>query len=539
VTIRASDGHYLALINETGKNAKRSEPFEGDLLVPFLIVMRGGISNDPDTALAQLKSSSLTALDTFVRRITWQTQTWLTWFGRTIGQHILDQLHVREVSSPNLLLQLGIYRRRCSLDSQAKMLGRPQSLGGFPHPRMKPVRRQIRGVRRESDCPLTSIKCKAETALGLRLRFILGCLVVVRPFQSEPLRQRRRYRVHDRSDGGFPPPQGRQMVVSRSKLHRLLTQVDERLKLLLNPINIHKQQAYEARRTTAHHPRQHTLHDRRNAHQPLPNVSELPPRAEPVLVQISSSDHKTSQVLKLITRLVAECAPRRRGRRVRILNCLGIRASESIARSKKSPFGADPANWSQAPMTYRPARKATAKKAAQPARPARPGVPHGLRQVDRWLPIFSWTDTAVWAEILASGLPWHPAYFWVERLSCPICVLAPRTQLVIAAKLNPALARAYVRVERIIGHTLKPGVSIEDIATEAGVDLNGLDEPDCETDDWNAGTAAWQLGEPIGPGMTVPMVALPPIAGLDQLVPPGITPATAIAAPLAIEAVTA
>ena len=49
-----------------------------------------------------------------------------------------------------------------------------------------------------------------------------------------------------------------------------------------------------------------------------------------------TSDHKSSQVSKLITRLVAESDPRRLARRVRILNCLGIRASESIARSKNS-----------------------------------------------------------------------------------------------------------------------------------------------------------------------------------------------------------
>jgi 3'-phosphoadenosine 5'-phosphosulfate sulfotransferase (PAPS reductase)/FAD synthetase len=236
-----------------------------------------------------------------------------------------------------------------------------------------------------------------------------------------------------------------------------------------------------------------------------------------------TSDHKSSQVRKLITRLVAESDPRRMGRRVRILNCLGLRAAESIARSKKVPFGADPANWSTPPKPYRPARKATATKQAQPARPAQSGVPHGLRAVDRWLPIFCWTEAEVWAEIVASGLPWHPAYFWVDRLSCVLCVLAPREQLVIAARLNPTLARAYVRVERAIGHTIKPGVSMEEVAIVAGVDLEGLDDLDRRL----AGLVAadrLDLGEPTGPGMAVPMVALPPIAGLAQLVPPGISP---------------
>jgi 3'-phosphoadenosine 5'-phosphosulfate sulfotransferase (PAPS reductase)/FAD synthetase len=216
-----------------------------------------------------------------------------------------------------------------------------------------------------------------------------------------------------------------------------------------------------------------------------------------------------------MTRLVTESNPRRLRRRVKILNCLGIRASESIARAKKTPFGADPANWSQgkAPQPYKPARKATKKKPAQPAVPAQPGVPHSRRQVDRWLPIFCWDTAQVWAEIIAGGLPWHPAYFWVPRLSCVICVLAPREQLVIAARLNPALAREYVRIERLIGHSLKPGVSMAEIAAEAGVDLDGVEHD--------------QLGQPLGPGVTVPMAPLPPIAGLARLVPAGFAaPAT-------------
>jgi 3'-phosphoadenosine 5'-phosphosulfate sulfotransferase (PAPS reductase)/FAD synthetase len=222
-----------------------------------------------------------------------------------------------------------------------------------------------------------------------------------------------------------------------------------------------------------------------------------------------TSDHKTSQVTKLMTRLVADTNPRRVGRRVTILNCLGIRAAESIARSKKVPFGPDPANWSTPPAPRRAARPATAHRPAQPERPARPGVPHGRRTVDRWLPIFCWSDDQVWAEIVAGGLPWHPAYFWVNRLSCVICVLAPREQLVIAARLNPALAREYVRVERIIGHSLKPDVTMVEIAAEAGIDRDDIEHS--------------QLGQPRGPGASVPMVPLPPIAGLARLVPDGAT----------------
>lgn len=194
-----------------------------------------------------------------------------------------------------------------------------------------------------------------------------------------------------------------------------------------------------------------------------------------------TSDHKNSQVLKLMTRLVNELDPARLGRRIRILNCLGLRAAESIARSKKVPLGPDPANWSTPPRQARRARPATATRPATPAVTARPGIEHGRRAVDRWLPIFWWDETKVWAEIIASGLPWHPAYDWGSaRLSCVFCVLAPRDQLILAARHEPELAREYVRVERIVGHTFKAGLSMAEVCTAAGVDLPPLDpaEPD-------------------------------------------------------------
>ena len=53
-----------------------------------------------------------------------------------------------------------------------------------------------------------------------------------------------------------------------------------------------------------------------------------------------TSDHNTSQVKKLMTRLVEERRPKRvpgqpKPRAIRILNCLGIRADESTERGKK------------------------------------------------------------------------------------------------------------------------------------------------------------------------------------------------------------
>lgn len=151
-----------------------------------------------------------------------------------------------------------------------------------------------------------------------------------------------------------------------------------------------------------------------------------------------TSDQKTSQVAKLMTRLAAEHRQHHPDRPIKILNCLGIRAAESPARAKKTPFERD--------------------KAAT----------NGRRLVDRWLPIFDWSDQRVWDTIHRSGLPYHPAYdAGMPRLSCVFCVLAGRKELVLAARLNPSLARQYLAVERAVGHIFKADLSMEQIVTDA------------------------------------------------------------------------
>jgi 3'-phosphoadenosine 5'-phosphosulfate sulfotransferase (PAPS reductase)/FAD synthetase len=151
------------------------------------------------------------------------------------------------------------------------------------------------------------------------------------------------------------------------------------------------------------------------------------------------------------------------GRRVRILNVLGLRAAESLARSKKTPFGRDPAHWGQAPVIGRPATR------RRPAVEPRDGRAHGRREVDRWLPIFSWSTEEVWAEIAASGLTPHPAYaLGADRLSCVFCFYAPVTQFVLAARHNIELAREYEAVEVATGFVFRPdGVSMSEIIERA------------------------------------------------------------------------
>jgi 3'-phosphoadenosine 5'-phosphosulfate sulfotransferase (PAPS reductase)/FAD synthetase len=148
-----------------------------------------------------------------------------------------------------------------------------------------------------------------------------------------------------------------------------------------------------------------------------------------------TSDQKTSQVEKLMTKLVRESGIA--GRPVRILNCLGIRAEESPARAKKPQLHRDSAS-------------------------------NGKREVTRWLPVFTWSEAEVWATIKASGVAYHPAYdLGMSRLSCVFCVFASKADLVIAAKANPELAREYVAVEILVRSTIRKDLSMADVVALA------------------------------------------------------------------------
>jgi 3'-phosphoadenosine 5'-phosphosulfate sulfotransferase (PAPS reductase)/FAD synthetase len=163
-----------------------------------------------------------------------------------------------------------------------------------------------------------------------------------------------------------------------------------------------------------------------------------------------TSDQKTSQVAKLITRRAREIR-RFTVRAPRVLNCLGMRAEESPARAKKVPFGPD-------------------------------GESNSAKHVDRWLPLHTWTLANVWARVRAAGTRPHPAYAaGMPRLSCRFCVLASRSALVLSARLNPELAAEYAAVEKRIGHTFKTKLSMAEIVAEAAAG-----GPLASTEDWRA-----------------------------------------------------
>lgn len=152
-----------------------------------------------------------------------------------------------------------------------------------------------------------------------------------------------------------------------------------------------------------------------------------------------TSDQKTSQGMKLVTRLVREARARGvTGRPIRVLYALGLRAEESTGRAKKPVLAVDRA------------------------------ASNGQRTVVRWHPILDWSEQQVWRRIAESGVPYHWAYdAGMGRLSCSLCVLATRSDLVCAARLRPALTDDFVRAEVTLGHTFKADLSIAEVREEA------------------------------------------------------------------------
>ncbi len=148
-----------------------------------------------------------------------------------------------------------------------------------------------------------------------------------------------------------------------------------------------------------------------------------------------TSDHKRGQVGRLHTMLDGETrAAGVTDRPARILNCMGMRADESTARSKLQAFSNDKRNT------------------------------NGRRTVDVWLPIHTWDAERVWERIRASGVRHHTAYdLGMPRLSCCFCIFAPRAALLLAGKHNPELLAEHVRIEKAIDHKFKADLSLESI----------------------------------------------------------------------------
>lgn len=162
-----------------------------------------------------------------------------------------------------------------------------------------------------------------------------------------------------------------------------------------------------------------------------------------------TSDLKRDPIGTVMTRLAGELrdqwkaalpkGARARMRRVRILNCMGMRAQESPARALLPVFKNN-------------------ERASN----------ESVKHVDDYLPIHAWTEAQVWDDIRDSDVKHHPIYDeGMPRLSCRFCVLAGRKSLVRAAQLDPRGARKRAELEDRMGHTFQNGTSMHDIIAEA------------------------------------------------------------------------
>ena len=140
-------------------------------------------------------------------------------------------------------------------------------------------------------------------------------------------------------------------------------------------------------------------------------------------VRWCTSDHKRSPIERELRRYLK--AHPEFGNR--LVSAMGMRASESPARSKR-------------PAWRRNHRNSKA----------------GREWFD-WLPIHGLDTEDVFGIIRRAGQSPHWAYAaGMSRLSCSFCVLASRCDLSRAAELRPNLYRRYAALEDRIGHTLSP-----------------------------------------------------------------------------------
>jgi len=166
-----------------------------------------------------------------------------------------------------------------------------------------------------------------------------------------------------------------------------------------------------------------------------------------------TSDLKRGPLRRLMTHLVREHRERSGGKRVRLLNVMGLRAEESPARARKPVAAVDDS------------------------------ASNGRREVTNFLPLHEWSEDDVWERIKASRIAdlVHPAYAaGMPRLSCRFCILAPKSALVIAARLNPALAQEYLRVEQKTGHRFRVNCSMAEV-----VEAANSDEPVAAPSGWS------------------------------------------------------
>jgi len=116
------------------------------------------------------------------------------------------------------------------------------------------------------------------------------------------------------------------------------------------------------------------------------------------------------------------------------VNCMGLRAEESTARSKLAECKEN---------------KLLSKAG---------------RTVLDWLPIHDWSTAMVFAQIRNVDQKPHWAYkTGNERLSCVFCIMGSKNDLRNGAKQRPELAAKYVELEERTGYNLFHKISLKEV----------------------------------------------------------------------------
>ncbi len=134
-----------------------------------------------------------------------------------------------------------------------------------------------------------------------------------------------------------------------------------------------------------------------------------------------TSDLKRGPILKFIRNDL-----KKRGANIAV-NCMGLRAQESVSRAKKEAFSLN-------------ANESVNKRV--------------FREVYDWLPIHHLTTGQVFQTIQDAGEKPFWAYKKNERLSCVFCIMGCVNDLRHGAEQNPQLYQTYVNLEKEIGHTM-------------------------------------------------------------------------------------
>jgi 3'-phosphoadenosine 5'-phosphosulfate sulfotransferase (PAPS reductase)/FAD synthetase len=116
-----------------------------------------------------------------------------------------------------------------------------------------------------------------------------------------------------------------------------------------------------------------------------------------------------------------------------VINCLGMRASESPSRAKK------------------------------PALRRNKQLTNSRRTVWDWLPIKNWSDEQVYAYLEDNGIPLHPSYQYLQRYSCRICIFMSVHDLRQVKIHDPHAFDTIAKLERQINFSMKSGIFLDQL----------------------------------------------------------------------------